>query len=128
MEIRIASTTLLEFSIAIEHGPLSLMIPHLPGEGLQILSELHAARLLLLLLASSRSQWALPDINLDRQMSEIEWHKDRMSECMSDRISVGDHSKKVIYRLFSLNGDFPGRKLLVYQRIAMDTIEGIAEG
>jgi hypothetical protein len=61
-------------------------------------------------------------------MSEIEWHKDRMSECMSDRISVGDHSKKVIYRLFSLNGDFPGRKLLVYQRIAMDTIEGIAEG
>jgi len=83
MEIRIASTTLLEFSIAIEHGPLSLMIPHLPGEGLQILSELHAARLLLLLLASSRSQWALPDINLDRQMSEIEWHKECQIECQN---------------------------------------------
>ena len=54
-----------------------MIFPHLPGEGLEILSDVHPVSFFSFFSSSSgsqpraacRSQWALPDLNCVRQIS-----------------------------------------------------------
>jgi len=57
--------------------------PHLPGEGLWILSQLHLAS-----TPGFRFWWALPDLSRERQMSDRMHQRmpDRMIEYMTDRM------------------------------------------